>query len=143
MGFLDGILSSLSSGSKEESQTSSVKVPFKVSTSFRPVRLRAMSQNSCDLILELTNCDSRVHMCSIVVDVPNALGFDSMGLHKKKELRLGNLEAGQKRQISVPINATNQTPAGNYRMFITVYSHYRDYSHVLNSIRKSVDLRVV
>ena len=142
MGLLDDIVSSVSSGGDSEGG-SGLGVPFTLTTAFRPMRLRAMAQNSCDLVLNIKNADSNSHICSIVVEVANSLGFDSMGLHKKKELRLGNLEAGKVREITVPIMANNQTPAGNYRVFVTAYSHYRDYSHVLNSVRKSVELRVV
>lgn len=82
-------------------------------------------------------------MCSILVELPKSIGFDTVGLHKAKELRLGNLEAGKERDVSVTINANNQTPAGAYRLFVTLYAHYRDYAHVLNSVRKAVELRAV
>ncbi|MFH0927669.1 MAG: hypothetical protein V1822_03755 [Candidatus Micrarchaeota archaeon] len=142
MGLLDSIRSSLSSQGGSQPQGGEA-LPFKFSTSFRPVRLRAMSQNSCELLISIKNTSAQAHICSIVVEVANSLGFDSMGLHKKKELRLGSLEPSASKEISVPITANNQTPAGNYRIFITAYSHYRDYSHVLNSVRKSAELRVV
>lgn len=143
MGLLDSILSSINSGENNSKPAGETRVPFKISSGFRPVRLRAMAQNSCDLVLNIQNVDGKDHICSVVVEVANSLGFDSMGLHKKKELRLGNFESGKSREVSIPINANNQTPAGTYKIFITAYSHYRDYSHVLNSVRKSVELRVV
>ncbi len=141
MGILDNVFSMFgASGSDSESKK---VMPFKLTTSLRPVRLRAMTQNSCDLIITIQNLDSKSLMCSVVVESPNSLGFDSVGLHKKKELRLGNLDVAKSRSIPVSIHANNQTPAGTYRFFITAYSHYRDYTHVLNSVRKSVELRVV
>ena len=141
MGIIDKFLSMF--GGEQVNRESSRAVPFKITTSLSPVRLIARTQNSCDLILTVQNLESSPLMCSVVVDVPNSLGFDSMALHKKKELRLGSLEASKSRKITVPLCANNQTPAGTYRVFITMYSHYRDYTHVLNSVRKSIELRVV
>ncbi|MFH1306745.1 MAG: hypothetical protein ABIH83_03790 [Candidatus Micrarchaeota archaeon] len=143
MGFIESIVDKISKESDSEKGGSSRAVPFTLSTSFRPVRLRARSENSCELVINLKNISNSDHICSVVVEIPKSLGFDQMGLHKTKELRLGNLEAGKGRTLSVNISANNQTPSGTYRIFTTANSHYRDYTHLLNSVRKSVELRVV
>ena len=152
MGFLDNLL-----GKKSDSKNAAApaqaapavanvhhdSIPFSLKTSFRPVRLKARSENSCELLLGIRNISDSDHMCSIVVEIPKSLGFDGMGIHKTKELRLGSFAAGASKDLSVTVSANNQTPAGNYRIFVTAYSHYRDYTHVLNSVRKFVELRVV
>ncbi len=139
MGLLDGLFG------KGESAPEGARggKSFTLNTSFRPMRLAARSDNSVELIIELQNISGQSQLCSVVVEVPKGLGFDGVGLHKTKELRIGQLPAGETKRISVGLHASSQTPAGNYRIQITAYSHYRDYSHVLNSASKPAELRVV
>lgn len=145
MGLLDGITSIFSNKSAQGQTEAGAKkaIPFKLATSFRPVRLRARNENSCDLVISIKNMDSEPHLCSVLVELPKQLGFDGVGLHKSKELRIGELAAGQEKEISTAISANNLTPPGNYSIFVSACSHYRDYSHVFNSVRKSTALRVV
>jgi hypothetical protein len=70
MGILDNVLSIFgASGSDSESKK---VLPFKLTTSLRPVRLRAMAQNSCDLIITIQNLEQKQLMCSVVVESPNS-----------------------------------------------------------------------
>lgn len=138
MGLLDNLL-----GKKEETPAAPKGSPFSLSTSLRPVRLNARRENSLDLLIDLQNITNAPQMCSVVVELPKSLGFDNVGLHKTRELRLGALEANVKKQVPVGIFANNQTPPGNYRLTITLNAHYRDYSHVINSVSKAVEIRVV
>ncbi len=147
MGFLDGILGKPSQAEKTGEggigPTPVHGIPFTVSTKFNPMRLKARTENSADLILEVSNKSESAQLCSVVVEVPKAIGFDNVGLSKRKELRLGALEGGASKRMAVTLTANSQTPPGAYTLAVTVYSHYRDYAHVLNSAAKSVELRVV
>lgn len=144
MGFLGDILKKAGlsdSGSGANAQSGGN--PFKFTTSFRPVRLKARNENSTELMIKLKNTSGGEKLCSVSVQLPNQLGFDSVGLHKTKELRMGNLLPGAQKEAIVSIWATSQTPAGTYCLNVVADTHYRDYSHVINSARKSVELRVV
>lgn len=150
MGILDTILDRLSGITEEETQiseetvrTPDIGVPFAISTSFRPVRLNSNTQNNIDLVINLTNQSEKNQICSVVVDLPKNIGFEQMGISRQKELRLGELQPGQSKEFSISLSANNQTPAGFYTLQLTAYSHYRDYTHILNSVRKPVELRVV
>ena len=137
MGLFDGIFG----GSKPAAAQGGS--PFSVSTSLRPMRLASRSSNSIDLLINLHNTSGTPQMCSIVVELPKSLGFDSVGLHKTKELRIGTLDADAKKDLAVSVFASSQTPPGLYQLKLSVYSHYRDYAHVLNSVSKTLELRVV
>jgi hypothetical protein len=138
MGILDNLF-----GSAPQMGAAPKGSPFSLSTSFRPMRLAGRSSNSVDLLLNLQNVSSTPQVCSVVVELPKALGFDGVGLHKTKELRLGTLDSAARKDFAVPIHANSQTLPGLYRLKLTVYSHYRDYAHVLNSVSKILELRVV
>lgn len=141
MGLFDSILGK---GSKSPEASAPAKSPvFALAVAFRPLRLNARSENSVDLLMHLTNLDEKPVMCSVVIELPKGLGFDGVGLHKTKELRLGNLEGKVEKELAVTIVGNNQTPPGLYRIQVTAYSHYRDYAHVLNSVSKTIELRVV
>jgi hypothetical protein len=150
MGIFDSILDRLSGITEEEAKiteepaaTPDVGVPFTISTTFHPVRLSAKTNNNIDLIINLRNVSEKSHICSVVVDLPKNIGFEQMGIVKQKELRLGQLEPGQSKEFRVSLSANNTTNSGLYTLQLTAYSHYRDYTHILNSVRKPVDLRVV
>ncbi len=117
--------------------------PFTLSVAFRPLRLSARSDGSVDLLATIHNVSGMPTMCSLVVELPKSLGFDGVGLHKTKELRMGQLGADEKKEVVVTIVGSSQTAPGLYRLQATAYAHYRDYSHVLNSVSKTVELRVV
>ena len=138
MGLLDNIF-----GGSSKPAAAPGGPEFTISTSFRPMRLAARSNNSAELLVTLHNISGSSQMCSVVVELPKSLGFDSVGLHKTKELRLGTLDAGTQKDLSVSIYSSSQTPAGLYQLKLSVYSHYRDYAHVLNSVSKTLELRVV
>jgi len=138
MGILDSLFG------KSDSDLSAPKgSPFAVSTSFRPMRLMGRSQSSVELLLALQNVSEKPQICSVVIELPKSLGFDGVGLHKTKELRLGALDAKVRKDMAVSIHGSSMTQPGLYRLKLTVYSHYRDYTHVLNSVSKTLELRVV
>ncbi len=147
MGFLDSILGKPSHEEKKDEPILGLApvngIPFSVSTKFHPMRLKSRTENSVDLLLEVNNKSPSAQLCSVVVEVPRTLGFDNVALSKRKELRLGALEGGASKHMAVTITANSQTPPGAYTIAVTVYSHYRDYTHVLNSAAKSIELRVV
>ena len=141
--MLMGLLDSIFGNSSKPSGGAPGGPAFTISTSFRPMRLAARSNNSADLLVTLSNISGTPQMCSVVVELPTSMGFDSVGLHKTKELRLGTLDAGAKKDLAISIYSNSQTPAGLYQLKLSVYSHYRDYAHVLNSVSKTLELRVV
>lgn len=107
------------------------------------MRLMGRSQSSVELLLALQNVSEKPQICSVVIELPKSLGFDGVGLHKTKELRLGALDAKVRKDMAVSIHGSSMTQPGLYRLKLTVYSHYRDYTHVLNSVSKTLELRVV
>jgi len=136
MGILDGLL-----GKKEEPARAGL--PFNVSTALRPVRLNARKENCLELLVTVANASSEPLMMSVNVEVPKPLGFENVGLTKIKEIRIGELAAQKEKTVSFSVCANSQTPAGTYSALLTVSQHYRDYSHVLNYAKKSVEVRVV
>lgn len=145
MGLFDGIF-----GQKKEQQEvgvlegSGTAVPmFSITTSFRPVRLAARKEESVELELVVKNVSEAETMASVNVDIPKGLGFDGMGIARTKEFRLGTLKSGDEKKFSVSLHGSSQTTPGNYRITISAFAHYRDYGHVLNAVKKAVELRVI
>jgi len=144
MGFLDGIFGA--GGAKKEVAEAGepAAIPmFSITTAFRPVRLAAKKDESVDLELGIKNISEGEALTSVNVDIPKGLGFDGMGIARTKEYRLGSLKSGEEKKFNVSLHGNSQTAAGNYRITISVYAHYRDYGHVLNSVKKAVELRVI
>ena len=144
MGFLDGILGTAGAKKDEAAEGTPTAVPmFSITTAFRPVRLAARKEESVDLELGVKNISEGETITSVNVDVPKGLGFDGMGIARTKEYRLGTMKSGEEKKFTLSLHGSSQTTPGNYRITISVYAHYRDYGHVLNSVKKAVELRVI
>lgn len=135
MGFIDNLM-----GKKEPAREG---LPFNVSTSLRPVRLSARKENCLELLVSVANASDAPLMMSVSAEVPKPLGFENVSIAKIKEIRIGELAAQKEKTVNFSVCANSQTPAGTYAVLITASQHYRDYSHVLNYAKKSVEVRVV
>jgi uncharacterized membrane protein len=120
-------------------------IPFRVSTSFLPLRLSAMKANSVNLEVRLTNVTNDPQLVSVDVMLPRKelLGFDPACINKMSEKRIGEVAPGETKQVSIPIWASNQTPSGDYGLDVSVYAHYQDYNKVFASVQRKTNLRVV
>jgi len=136
MGFLDNLL-----GNKEAPARAGL--PFNVSTALRPVRLAARKESMLELLVSVKNVTGNPLMVSVNCEVPRALGFENVGMTKIKEVRIGELPAGREKTLSFAVCSNSQTAAGTYSVLVTVNHHYRDYSHILNYAKKTVEVRVV
>ena len=107
------------------------------------MRLNARTEKCLELLVTVANASDAPLMMSMGVEVPKPLGFENMSIAKIKEIRIGELPAQKEKTISFSICANSQTAPGTYSVLLTVSQHYRDYSHVLNYARKTVEVRVV
>ncbi|VVC01195.1 Uncharacterised protein [uncultured archaeon] len=136
MGFLDDLM-----GKKEEPARAGLA--FNISTALRPVRLSARKESSLELLVTLKNVSENPVMTSVSVELPKALGFENLGLTKIKEVRIGEVPPQKEKTVSFSVCSNTQTAAGVYSVLVTVSQHYRDYQHVVNYAKKSVEVRVV
>ena len=143
MGFLDSLLKG--EEEKTEDYGRSSGMPFKISLGFLPLRLAAMKDNKVNLTVRLTNTSGEPQLVSVDATLPRGplLGFDPTCIHKTTEKKLGNLRPNETIEVVLPVWANNQTKEGNYPIEVTAYSHYLDYTKVINSMKKSISLRVV
>ena len=137
MGMLDELLG------KEEEKPIKAGLPFNITTSLRPVRLNARKDNCLEVLVTIKNVTDAPVMASVSAEVPKSLGFENVGLAKIKEIRIGELPAHKEKTLSFSVCANFQTAPGNYSVLVTVNHHYRDYSHVLNYAKKTVEVRAV
>jgi hypothetical protein len=145
MGFWDSLLGTEEERAEKREETKVLAKPFKINTTFHPLRLGANKRNSVSLIVKITNVSKDPQLVSMDVMLPKdqMLGFESTCLHKSVEKKVGEVAPGATVEASVPLWANNQTKPGNYRMNLKVYSHYQDYNKVLNYMEKAASVRVV
>lgn len=130
-------------GKRDVSANLGARFPYAMKTEFVPYRLRAREQNSVTLIVTLKNLTGEPVMSSVVVNVPQQLSMDTMGLSKEKEVRLGTLGPNEEKESKIDINGGPATDRGEYTITVTSFVHYRDYAHILNSMKKRTVLEVV
>jgi len=134
-----GIISSLFGKKKIPAFSSAV---YSVSVNIHPIRLAARKADFAQMDITVTNNFEKELLTSVVIDVPKALGFEQSALSHQKEVRLGNLGPGETRNIRISVWGTARTEPAAYAIGIYVMSHYRDYSYILNEVKKTVELRV-
>ncbi len=136
MGFIDKLKNL---GKTQENSSR----PITMSTQFKPYRLNSHKNESVDLIVVVKNTDSKKSMMSVVAKCPNKLGFGSPGINKTEQKKLGDVEPGEEKTVVFKVQGNSNTTPNDYPIGIFVYSHFRDYDHVENAVRKVVTLRAV
>jgi len=130
-------------GKKDVGKELTRGIPYELTTRVLPFRMDSKSKQPVHLEIEIKNILEEPLLTSIVVQVSKAFGLDAMGLSTTREIRLSYIHPNEKKQISVDIYPSARTKAGEFPVQVTAYSHYRDYSHILNYERKRISLRVV
>ncbi|MBI5224623.1 hypothetical protein HY989_02020 [Candidatus Micrarchaeota archaeon] len=121
----------------------STQAQYMLKSEFHPFKMNAHHADSVDLEIQITNNLDKELLTSVVIQVPKPLGLDKSGFMQQREIRLGPVGAHETKDIKVQIYSGQRVPKGNYPVTIFTISHYRDYSYVLNEMRKKVELRVV
>jgi len=131
-------------GKKDVGKSLVSKMPYGLKLRFRPLRMDTKDKSPVYLVIELENLrEEEPLMTSIVVQVPKVFGLDSMGLNTLREIRLGYMKPGEQKQLDIELYPSARAKPGTYPVQVTAFCHYRDYSHILNSVRKRLELRVV
>jgi uncharacterized membrane protein len=130
-------------GKKDAATELTHAIPYRIATEFVPYKLYSSRKSQVSLFLKIRNATKEVLLTSVVLELPAQLGFDDMGMQKQKELRLGELKPGEEKESRLDIYSTLNADPGEYTIPITTISHYRDYGHVLNAVKKKVVLNVV
>ena len=116
--------------------------PFTLRAEFHPYRLPANKADFVDLEVTVGNNTDAEILSSVVIVVPKGLGFEQSAISQQKELRLGYLNPNEQKALKIRVYGTARTARGAYPVQLYTMSHYKDYGHVLNEARRSLQLRV-
>ncbi len=108
-----------------------------------PYHLKANTSSTASLALSIKNVAREPLLTSVTVSLPKGLKFDKAGAVKSSEVRLGTIDPGLTKETMFDVMGDVSTGAGTYVVELTVYAHYGDYAHVMNSVRKNVHINVV
>ena len=133
VGFLDNLF-----GKKE------VISPYiyTLECSLHPFRLPAYRNDAVDLEVSVRNNSDQPLLTSIVTVCSQAVGFDNLGLQQQHESRLGELKPGETRFLKIAVHSTPKSAPGTYKLNVFAISHYRDYAHILNEVKRTLEVRV-
>ncbi len=125
-------------GKKEVSS----KAPFSIQVDCHPYSLKPNKSDFVDLEVTLTNNSNVDTLTSLVFVAPKGLGFERSVISREREVRLGFLPPRSPKRLKAQLWGSERTEKGVYQIQIYAISHYKDYAHVLNEARRSIDLRV-
>jgi hypothetical protein len=117
--------------------------PYKLSVELVPYRLESGKKSSSMLYIHIANMTTESVLTSVVVETPQQLGFDEMGIAKQKEIRIGNMEPKEEKELKAEVFGGISTEKGSYTLSLTAIMHYRDYGHVINAVKKRLMVNVV
>lgn len=137
MGILDSVLK------KGPTVGKLVKGVYSLDYKFHPFRLNANKNESVMLNLSIKNESAKNPLTSVIISLPEGLGFDNSAIAKSKEFRIGTMSPGETKTFKVEIFGNYRTSPGNYNLTIECVSNYRDYGYEMEKIKKVVILRAV
>jgi uncharacterized membrane protein len=115
---------------------------FSLQCELHPMSLRPNDNDYVDLEINVANSSQVDEMTSVVISVGEGLGVDRSAISRQREIRLGYLKPGEKKFVKAQIWGTQRTQKGTYPVDVYVISHFHDYAHVLNQVRKRIEFRV-
>ncbi len=130
-------------GKKDSASDITNGPPYSVATELVPYKLYAKKNSSATLVVKVKNLTKDVLLTSIVAEVPGHLGFDEMMISKQRELRVGEMQPGEGKELKFNLYSNLGSDAGEYTLTLTTIAHYRDYGHVLNAVKKRVTVDIV
>jgi uncharacterized membrane protein len=95
------------------------------------------------LNLKIKNMTKETLLTSVVVELPQGLGFDTIGVSKQREVRVGELAPDEEKNVGVEVYSSVKSDPGEYTVSLTAIAHYRDYGHVINAVKKRTSLKVI
>ncbi len=128
---------------KKNGQTNGRRIPYALSLEWVPYKLFSGKRSSSTLFLKIRNLGEDDLLTSISIDLPQKLSFDSIGVMRKKEWRIGELKPKEEREQKIDVMNSMDAAKGEYTIQIVATSYYRDYEHVINAIRKRTSIHVV
>lgn len=130
-------------GKKDSAKGITKGPPYSVSTELTPYRLYAKRASSATLSVKVKNLTKDVLLTSVVAESAGKIGFDEMLVSKQRELRIGDMQPGEQKEVSVNVYSGVGSDAGEYTITLTTIAHYRDYAHVLNALKKRIIVQLV
>ncbi len=130
-------------GKKDSAADITKGPPYSVSTELTPYRLYAKKSSSATLSIKVRNLTKDTLLTSVVVESPGKIGFDEMMVSKQRELRVGDMQPNEEKELRLNLYSGVGSDAGEYTLTLTTIAHYRDYAHVLNAIKKRVMIEIV
>jgi uncharacterized membrane protein len=130
-------------GKKDVSDDITKNVPYRLVTEWVPYKMYSGRKSTTTLKVKLKNMTKEVLLTSLVVELPNKLGFDEIGMSKQREIRMGELAPDEEKEVGLSVyNGTDADP-GEYTVSLAAIAHYRDYGHIINAIKKRTTVQVV
>jgi len=130
-------------GKKDVSADITKNIPYRLVTEWTPYKMFSGRKSSVLLKVKLKNLTNEVLLTSLVVELPNKLSFDEIGMSKQREVRVGELAPEEEKEIGLNVyNGTDADP-GEYTVSLAAIAHYRDYGHIINAIKKRTTVQVV
>jgi uncharacterized membrane protein len=130
-------------GKKDVSSDITKNIPYVIATEFTPYKLYSNKKSSVTMSIKLKNNTNEALLTSMVIELPQKLGFDQVGVAKQKEIRVGKLNPREEKILNIDIFSNIDADAGDYTINLTAIAHYLDYGHVINSVRKRTLIGVV
>jgi len=117
--------------------------PYDLKVSFSPLRMRKGDDKPVQMNVIVKNLEADQNLTSVLIEIPGSVGFDRTGFVNRKELRIGKMEPGEEKSITIDLFTNAKSEPGSHIVKVTANKHYRGYSHILENSKKETTVRIV
>ncbi|MEM0107180.1 MAG: hypothetical protein QXD11_00220 [Candidatus Micrarchaeaceae archaeon] len=119
------------------------KFPYRITTEWIPYKLYANQRSSSTLHVKIKNTTKDPLLTSLVIQLPDNLGFDTIALSRYKLEKIGEIAPDEEKDINVQVYNSANADKGEYTVTLVATAHYRNYDYVINALRKNSVVQVV
>ena len=114
-----------------------------ISTTIFPISMRFRAKEPWELIVEVKNEDQVEKDVSVLLKLPQAASFSTVGLTDSFEKQIEKFRAGGTIQLKMPIYQSVTAGLGYFKGKVAVEEHPHGFEYAGRKISKEIPLRIV
>ena len=114
-----------------------------IKTRFTPIRMIVGQKDPVTLDVILKNNGTEEVLSTIIVKLPNGLGFDLSGITREKRERIDYIKPAEEKSISFRIYPRHNTEEGQYPVTVNILTHPDRYDKTTSEKQQEAILRVL
>ena len=114
-----------------------------IRTTIFPIRMKLREKEPWELVIEVENEDATQKNVSVVLELPPAASFSTVGLTDRFEKQIENFRPSGTIQLKMPVYQSNSADVGYFTGKVIVEEHPHGFEYAGRKISKEIPIRIV